>query len=200
MEELLDCLQRLSLRAAIVGPHGSGKSTLLRGLLARLAGEYEIRAVSLHAGDRWLTRNDRSLLFSRGGPRTVLAVDGAEQLSALAWRELSLRSRRAAGLVVTFHREGLVPTLHACATTPELLAELARELAGEEVPLPLCMELHTRHGGNLHDVFWELYDRWAGRPYPACCQKRSAVTSRPMTITAARALSRPMWRAKRAPL
>lgn len=163
LETLAGRLEPMGRRAAVVGPHGSGKSTLLRGLLARLAAEgYDVRAVFLHLGDRWLKRNDRRLLFSRLGPQTVLAVDGAEQLSTLAWRELSLRSRRAAGLLVTSHREGLLPTLYVCDTTPELLAELARELTGEELPEAQIAELFSRHGGNLHDVFWELYDGWAG--------------------------------------
>jgi energy-coupling factor transporter ATP-binding protein EcfA2 len=162
VEELAARCERLGRRVAIVGPHGSGKSTLLRQVQARLASGYEIRAVTLHAGERWLSRPQRRLLFSRLGPQRLVVVDGAEQLSALAWRELSWRSRRAAGLVVTAHREGLLPTLTTCATTPELLAGLVRELTGEELPEPLCAELFARHRGNLHDVFWELYDRWAG--------------------------------------
>lgn len=164
--------ERLGRRAAIVGPHGSGKSTLLRHLLERLAADgYDLRSVTLQAGERWLSREQRRLLFSRLGPRTVLALDGAEQLSRLAWRELSWRSRRAAGFLVTSHREGLLPTLFTCATTPELLAQLAGELTGEEPSQDLCSELFARHRGNLHDAFRELYDRWAGLPTPPAARR-----------------------------
>jgi hypothetical protein len=73
---------------------------------------------------------------------------------------LRLRTRRAGGLVITSHRPGLLATLFECETTPELLAGIVRELAGDGVD---AGELHARHAGNVRNALRELYDRWAGR-------------------------------------
>jgi hypothetical protein len=63
-------------------------------------------------------------------------------------------------LVVTTHREGRLPTLWRCATTPELLRNLVREL---DVGLDEAdaRALHARHHGNVRDALRELYDQAA---------------------------------------
>ena len=157
-EELLERLAGLDFRAALVGPHGHGKTTLLEDLGARLAEEgFRVRTATLRQGERRLGPVRSSALFRDPGPRDLLLVDGAEQLDPLSWWTLRLRSRAAAGLIVTSHRPGLLPTLHECRTTPELLAGIVVELSGaadgEE-----AAELFARHGGDLRLALRELYD------------------------------------------
>src|SRR6185369_7675097 len=55
----------------------------------------------------------------------------------------------------------------------------------------------ARDGQGLH--FGSSFPA-SGAQRPCCCQSRTAVIDRPMTITATRALSRPSRRASRAPL
>jgi hypothetical protein len=150
---LLKRLAHLRYRAALIGPHGRGKTTLLEELAPRLAGlGFRVRTVTLREEER---RMDWARL--RGlGAADVLLLDGAELLGRLAWLRVRFRCRRAGGLIVTSHRAGLLPMLLECSTTPELLAELVRELTGAEVE---ARELFHRHGGNLRMAFWEMYDR-----------------------------------------
>jgi len=157
-EELLERLAALAFRAALVGPHGHGKTTLLEDLGARLAERgFRVRTATLRQGDRRLGAVRSAALFQNPDPRDLLLVDGAEQLDALSWWTLRLRSRDAAGLIVTSHRPGLLPTLHECRTTPELLAGIITDLAGtadgEEIA-----ELFVRHRGDLRLALRELYD------------------------------------------
>ena len=157
-EELLERLAALAFRAALVGPHGHGKTTLLEDLGARLAERgFRVRTATLRQGERRLGAVRSAALFRDPDPRDLLLVDGAEQLDALSWWTLRLRSRDAAGLIVTSHRPGLLPTLHECRTTPELLAGIITDLAGtadgEEIA-----ELFVRHRGDLRLALRELYD------------------------------------------
>lgn len=160
-EELLDRAERLSFRAALVGPHGSGKTALLGELARRLAERgFDIRRAALRRGDRRLAPQDRRRLLADPGPDALLLVDGAEQLAPWAWWHLAWRSRRAAGLLVTSHEPGLLPTLHACRSSPALLAEIVRQRLGEAEAAalaPRLEELFARHRGNLHEVLRELY-------------------------------------------
>lgn len=161
-EELLERLAALRWRAALVGPHGHGKTTLLEDLGARLGGMgFRVRTATLRAGERRLGPDRESALFRDPGPCDLLLVDGAEQLDRLAWWRLRRRSRAAAGLIITSHRPGLLPTLHECRTTPELLAGIVEDLVGPN-KASAAGELFDRHGGNLRDALRELYDVHAG--------------------------------------
>jgi hypothetical protein len=152
-DRLLERLAALRFRAALVGPHGRGKTTLLEELAPRLTARgFRVRTVTL--------RQDESGIDWRRlqglGADDVLFLDGAELLGRFAWLRVRLRCRRAGGLIVTSHRPGLLPTLLECGTTPELLAELVRELTGEELEVA---ELFARHEGNVRMALWEMYDR-----------------------------------------
>jgi hypothetical protein len=97
-------------------------------------------------------------------------VDGAQELAPREWEALRENSRDAGGLLVTSHRPGLLPTLHDCRTSPELLEGLMAELldgatAGDPPPpLPSPHELFARHRGNLREALLAAYDLCAAAP------------------------------------
>jgi hypothetical protein len=164
-EELLARFEALGRRVAIVGPHGSGKTTLLEDLAPHLAAlGFRIRPATLREGDRRLGRERREALLAGLDANDLLLVDGAEQLAPWAWWDLQRRARRAAGLLVTLHQPGRLPTLWECRTSPGLLADLAAELVGpaEAARLPIA-ELFERHRGDLRAALRELYDLYAAR-------------------------------------
>ena len=162
--ELVERFAGLGSRAALVGPEGSGKTTLLEDLGERLAGQgFRLRPVTLVRGQSRLPPAEEESLLADLDATDLLLIDGADQLGHLSWRRLRRRSRAAGGLLVTSHRTGLLPTLHRCVTTPELLAELVREILSGEEPAVDPRALFTRHRGNLRTALRELYDLYAGR-------------------------------------
>ena len=109
-DEMLARLEAMGWRGAVVGPHGSGKSTLIRSLVPRLAGRgFAVHTARLTEATpcldaTWWTR------LRRVGGRAIAVVDGAERLGPITWRRLRYRARRAAGLVITVHTPGRLPT------------------------------------------------------------------------------------------
>jgi hypothetical protein len=166
-DDLLARLAALRFRGAIVGAEGSGKTTLLEDLAGRLAPEgFGVRFVTLSAGQRTLTDAQRHLLLEGIGPDDFLFLDGADALSRLAWLRVRRGSRRARGLVVNAHREGLLATLHRTSTSPRLLADMIHSLTGRGADSfgGPAEDLFRRHRGNLRDALRELYDVCAARP------------------------------------
>lgn len=165
---LLERLEALEFRAALVGPEGHGKTSFLEQLGERLeARGFTTRRATLRRGQRRLPRSERRRLFRNLGSRDVLLIDGAQELSRWARWWLRRRSRAAGGLVVTSHREGLLPTLLRCETSPELLEDLVAELLGvkdrEDLAALDLPALYEHHDGNVREALWQLYDRWAVR-------------------------------------
>jgi hypothetical protein len=158
-DELFERLRRLNYRAAIVGPHGTGKTTLLDALEPRLrALGFGVIRLRLDEETRSFEPGLLKRLFASLGGRDLLLFDGAEQMSRLAWLRLKARSKRAAGLIITSHSRGRLPTLIECDTSPGLLGDIASELLGHKARRELAERLYARHGGNLRDALREMYD------------------------------------------
>jgi hypothetical protein len=159
LETLIARLAALGYRAAIVGPHGAGKTTLLEDLGCALQDRgFQITSVRLGTDDRrlpdaWPAR------AARLGPRDVVCLDGAEQLSTIEWLWFRWRARRAGGLIVTSHARGRLPLLIECTTSADLLDRIVRRLSpAPAAGAPSAAELFRRHHGNLRDALRELYD------------------------------------------
>lgn len=101
--------------------------------------------------------------FAQLTERDVILFDGAEQMSRLEWQFFKARSKEAAGLVVTSHDRGVLPSLKECTTDPELLDDIIAELLEAESAkiVDASIELHGRHNGNLRDALREMYDLYA---------------------------------------
>lgn len=157
-ESLLARLAELGGRGALVGPEGSGKTTLLEQLARRLAESgREVAAIGA-TPEEGPQRGAMRAALANAGSGTWILVDAADALRPEEWRDLVRATRPLAGLVVTAHREGLLPTLYRTGTSPELLAALVRELDAA-TPQDDCSTLFRRHAGNLRSALRELYDR-----------------------------------------
>ena len=161
---LLERLDRLDRRAALVGPEGSGKTTLLEDLEGRLEDRgWRLLRLRLCCDRRRLGRGEWTRIAAAGG-ETVVTVDGVEQLSWWQRRRLERLSRRAGGLVVTSHRSGRLPTLREHRTSPELLTALVSDLVGRDTAArlePELSRLFAVYDGNLRDCLRGLYDLWS---------------------------------------
>ena len=152
---LLQRLESLGRRAAIVGAHGSGKTTLLEDLGERL----NARGWATHFV-RLDTDHPRLPQLPELDDRMIVLCDGAEQLNFLDWRRFRNRTASAGGLVITMHREGRLPTLHQCHSSPAIIRDLAASLGYAITPAE-GVALHVRHEGNVRNALRELYDSWS---------------------------------------
>ncbi len=165
-ENLLEKLARLRGRGALVGPKGSGKTTLLEDLMAHLARcGRRSTLIRLSAECPRLPAVFNPDFFARLGHADSLLLDGAEQLSWLAWLRFRHATRHVGTVVITTHRTGRFPLLHRCTTTPDLLRELTVAL-GVSLTANEAFLLHQRHQGNLREALRELYDRFAEKHTP----------------------------------
>jgi hypothetical protein len=162
---LLDRLDRLSWRAAIVGPHGTGKTTLLEDVQERLnARGVPTVSLRLDSTHRTFARETLDAALATVTPAHVICLDGAEQLTRLGWAAFQRRTRDAGGLIVTTHQAGLLPTLIECRTSAMLLDSIVSRLLSTSprpATLPTPNDLFHRHRGNLRDALRELYDWYA---------------------------------------
>ena len=164
LDKLLTRLEETNYRAAITGLEGSGKTTLLEDL--RQALEHKgLRTKLLFVNDASpLSEPQCRRFLSELVPQEMVLLDGADAIRHSSW---SLFRRHtighAAGLIITSHRPGLLPTLIECTTTPDLLKEIVADLAPQAhaIPPALLDDLHHRYKGNLRACLRELYDLYA---------------------------------------
>lgn len=171
---------------AIIGPHGTGKSTLLSHLVPRCFSGPILSAASSssesEASVAWVQlRRGQNVGFCSLPP--ILRepgicdwiLDGFEQLWLhqklyVHWRQWM----RGGKLLITAHRrQPGVPVIYRTESSPELardlvskllqasLAEKAFEFQPESIVEleALVFESWRRHGGNIREVFMDLYDR-----------------------------------------
>ena len=121
--------------------------------------------ITLHDGQRRLPPEAQRQL-QLGAP-TLLVVDGYEQLGR--WSRFRLRRlcrRRGLGLLVTAHELASLPELYRTPPMPNRWRESWPELlAGEPCPWTSTdlAERLARHGGNLRETLFELYDLYEQR-------------------------------------
>jgi len=161
LAELLARLDELNYRAAITGPEGSGKTTLLEDLRQALERK-GLRTKLLFVNDASPLPEAECRRFLSGlTPQDLVLLDGADAIRRSSWFLFRRHTvKHAAGLIVTSHRPGLLPTLIECTTTPALLQEIVHDLAPQTSALSPALfdALHTRHNGNLRACLRELYD------------------------------------------
>ncbi|MEX2170114.1 MAG: hypothetical protein WD851_12455 [Pirellulales bacterium] len=163
-ESLVNQLSRHHWRGQIVGPHGVGKSTLIAALLPELhRREICTRAVALHDGQR---RLPVGFLKSHNlGGKLVFIVDGYEQLSYLERLKLSWHCWLCGrGLLITTHSPAVrLMTLLTPVPSAALMTHLMHKLQGGSEPLVndhAASVSFFRHGGNLREVWFDLYDQY----------------------------------------
>jgi hypothetical protein len=164
LEGLVLCLETMDYRAALVGPDGSGKTTLLEDLRHALT-ERGQRTRLVFVNDTCpLNGPRRRQLLADVASDEIVFFDGADVIPRATWLMVKrCLLREAAGLVITSHRPGLLPTLLECSTTPLLLRQIVDTLQPEHQPVPTEMldELFDRHHGNIRDCLRDLYDTFA---------------------------------------
>lgn len=156
-DQLLGRCEQLQYRAALVGACGSGKTTLLEDLEPKLRAK-GFETVRLRLNQQSSLHERWSL--SKTTSRQFLLFDGTEQLNWVAWQFFKWRTRRAAGLIITTHKPGRLPTLWNCKTSARLLSDIMAEvLAGSRFTPPADpAHLFLKHKGNLREALRECYD------------------------------------------
>ena len=148
-------------RGALVGPQGSGKTTLLENLQPLLHKQGclpMLLRLNQHS-----TRPEKAKCLDvvvAISARHFILLDGAEQLSWWEWQKFKWQIKAAAGLVITTHRPGRLPTLHQCQTSFELFQTLVKGLlpdSGLTERLSLA-DIYYKRQGNLRLAFLDLYD------------------------------------------
>jgi hypothetical protein len=164
LDELLTHLDDMNYRAAITGPEGSGKTTLLENLRQALERK-GLRTKLLFVNDASpLPEAECRRFLSELVPQELVLLDGADAIRRSSWFLFRRHTvKHAAGLIVTSHRPGLLPTLIECTTTPALLQEIVYDLSPQTPTLSPAFlnDLHTRRQGNLRACLRELYDLYA---------------------------------------
>ena len=166
---MIERLEELGYRGAIIGPKGAGKTTLLEDLEPALQA-LDFRIVRLRLDDlqRSFPRGVLKDFFDRLTDRDFVLFDGAERLNRLEWLRFKRGTKKSGGLIVTAHRAGLLPTLKECRTTPEVLSEILEKLADTPAAETDVRLLYNRHKGNLREALREMYDIYSAKGEEEC--------------------------------
>ena len=161
LDELLARLEQMNYRAAITGLEGSGKTTLLEDLRQALERK-GLRTKLLFVNDASpLTGPQCRRFLSQLVPQELVLLDGADAIHRSSWSLFRRHTvTHAAGLIITSHRPGLLPTVIQCSTTPDLLKQIVADLTahGPAVSPALLDALHRRYKGDIRACLRELYD------------------------------------------
>mgnify|MGYP000215223001 CR=1 FL=1 len=175
LRAICERLEEMKSIVAVVGPHGSGKSTLLRHLQKRFDSDgYRTHQLFI-SRDVKLPWKRVTECVETMRPSEVLFFDGANHLPTRRFCRLKKMIRKKdAGLVITSHTEGLLPTLVQCRTNPDLLKEIvSRLLPDEPVESWKSEALFHQHHGNIRDCLWQLYDEYGSSSYQDGCKSYS---------------------------
>lgn len=162
-EALLARLAGQRWRGAIVGPPGSGKTTLLEQLVPHLEAKEFRPKIFTFRPEHTLAEKQATLnqITALKAPDFLL-VDGADQLPTRNWLSITNSGASCAGLVITQHRGGRLPTVHSCEPNAALLDSLVVELTEAWLPEGEASRLLARYYGNVRDCLRDLHDRYAG--------------------------------------
>lgn len=164
LDALLDRLGSLGGSGSIEGLHGRGKTTTLLALADRAERRGLAVTVRRVRSVRDLAELSRGLMrMPTGG---ALFIDGWESLGWLPCRLIRLVAvLRSCRLVVTSHGPAGLPVLLSCRTSPRLLSMILAQLptAAPAIQDRDVGEVFLRHGGNLRDALYDLYDRFEWR-------------------------------------
>lgn len=162
---LMDRLDALGYRGAVVGPHGSGKTTLLAGIKTRLESQgFPVLCFFLNEERTRLDESEWQRLerVEAGEHSPIILLDGAEQMSWWDWRRLRTLSKHFRGLVTTQHRLGRLPVFVRTETSVEMLRQFASRLAsGLDWSEEEARQVYLRSQGNIREALWHCYDRVA---------------------------------------
>jgi hypothetical protein len=161
VDEILARLEPLNHRAAIIGPQGSGKTMLLEQLQQALERRGQRTKLVFVNDTSPLTPAQCHQFLSDLSPQELVLLDGADVIRRSSWLLFRRHTvRHAAGLLITSHRPGLLPTLVECSTTPALLQQIVADLTPPDRPISpaLLADLYTCHNGNLRACLRDLYD------------------------------------------
>ncbi len=163
LSAVMERLAAQRYRGAIVGPCGSGKTTLLETIGRQLAQTgFHCRHLYFKKGDKPVFKTPSKPFSGQDAHKTAFLIDGAEQLSRLAWYRLYFNIKTAGAVVVTTHGKPFLPPLIHTQTSPALLYDLVLKLTGktERIAEPEIFDLYRRHQGDIRQALRELYDVW----------------------------------------
>ena len=146
-------------RAALIGRHGSGKTTFLDAWNRRLLkNSCEVEQLFLNRETTNLSEDAWQILEDCTGK--IILLDGEEQLNWIQRRRFYQLTQKAAGLLVTRHREGKLPTLQHFDPSIEILHTAVRELAPDhfEQLAPQFPHWWKDYHGNIREILLRCYD------------------------------------------
>lgn len=169
-ENLMDRLRQMDYRGSIIGPHGSGKTTLLSELKSRLLDRgYRVRAFFLNDEQRDMCDADWERLgnleiIDGVNEKTIVFLDGAEQLSPWQWYRFKKMTASCSGLIITQHKVGKMPVWLETDTSLEMFRDFVERLSpGFERNDEVLRCCYLNANGNIREALWQCYDSVAHR-------------------------------------